>query len=679
LSRSRVPSARPRLSASAPTAVSSISVPTSDNVLVDAAGAYQLVRRVERPSLLPDRGTAAAAAPVSASFVRSSVRRRIAADCAIAGDGDLSRASPSTSSTSQRPRSLSLSALLRRNVEASAAPASVCSPGSACAATPSALPAGQMRMLAAAATTTTSVRNRSAESGATLFRDADATASSSGVDLFELGGPRFDANQVYSFGNIPPRILNFAPARSALRRHSADAAAATALMVVQSAPTTPRAESPPRANENSGSDTAADEAESAPVSSMHAQLRSAKSIFRVPTVITRRQAGPESESARPSARAINKVPFRVHDAPGVGSDFYLQLMAASDTRDQLAIVLSDVVYGMRWCDLGHTVLAAPRTGVGSVAFAQGNSRLLSVGTATGIQIYDAGLATAAPLIEYRSTISGVRRSHSSIAWRGENVFAVGQSDAAVTLWDVRIRSSQARTNSLNSHRGVVCGLAFGPDGRLASGGNDGLLNIWDLRRLDAPIASFDQHRAAAVKAIAWHPDVRNVLASGGGSADRYLRLWDVDARRCFNRRDSRSQITGLIWSTRHNELVSSHGYSEDAAVAVWSTPALQRVAQLHEINRRERALYMVGSHCGRFVAAADTMRTLSFYSLFVSSVEQGDDDENSDGNSTSAALTTTAASAAAATAAEPAERSSRKRSASSGASKRPRHYGFVIR
>jgi hypothetical protein len=161
-----------------------------------------------------------------------------------------------------------------------------------------------------------------------------------------------------------------------------------------------------------------------------------------------------------------------------------------------------------------------------------------------------------------------------------------------------------------------------------------------------PTVAFEQHRAAAVKAIAWHPDVRNVLASGGGSADRFLRLWDVDARRCFNRRDSRSQVTGLLWSTQHNELISSHGYSEEAALALWTTPDLHRVAQLHSIHRRERALYMVGSNCGRFVAIADTVRTLSFYSVFVSDVDHAlQDDENSDGNGCADRASTALASA----------------------------------
>jgi WD40 repeat protein len=220
-----------------------------------------------------------------------------------------------------------------------------------------------------------------------------------------------------------------------------------------------------------------------------------------------------------------------------------------------------------------------------------------------------------------------------------------------------------------------------PHGRLASGGNDGQLNVWDLRRPSEPTVAFEQHRAAAVKAIAWHPDVRNVLASGGGSADRYLRLWDVDARRCFNRRDTRSQVTGLLWSTQHNELISSHGYSEEAALALWTTPDLHRVAQLHSINRRERALYMVGSNCGRFIAIADTVRTLSFYSVFISDVDHAlQDDENSDSNA--ALISATALASAPPVVRAAASTTSREHKRSGGAqrvSKRGRMSSWTIR
>jgi hypothetical protein len=562
------------------------------------------------------------------------------------GGGDLPRAA-----NSRRARSLSTSSLLAHTADARRLGAA------SAASTRTSPPTVSVRR-----------RNRLAESGAALFRD-DAM-SSSGVDLFELESLRSDPGAVYSFGNIAPRILQFGARSTRVQP-------ATEVRVARSAPTTPRDTTTANENSEASRDDGADTG-----STMRAQLRAGTSIFCVPTVITRRQRGPESEPQRANTRAINKVPYRVHDAPGVGGDFYLQQMAAASGRDQLAIVLGEAVYGMRWCDQGHTVLATGERGsIGSVAFAQGASRLLGVGTANSIELYDASIERGNAIVVYHTNILAGRRSHSSMAWRDDNVFAVGQGDADVSVWDVRMPSDQAQAHTLSSHRGVVCGLAFGPDGRLASGGNDGQLNVWDLRRPSEPTVAFEQHRAAAVKAIAWHPDVRNVLASGGGSADRYLRLWDVDARRCFNRRDTRSQVTGLLWSTQHNELISSHGYSEEAALALWTTPDLHRVAQLHSINRRERALYMVGSNCGRFIAIADTVRTLSFYSVFISDVDHAlQDDENSDSNA--ALISATALASAPPVVRAAASTTSREHKRSGGAqrvSKRGRMSSWTIR
>ena len=46
-----------------------------------------------------------------------------------------------------------------------------------------------------------------------------------------------------------------------------------------------------------------------------------------------------------------------------------------------------------------------------------------------------------------------------------------------------------------------------------------------------------------------------------------MRLWDIDAQRCVNWRDTRSQVTGVLWSTRSNELVSAH--EDSPLVRVW--------------------------------------------------------------------------------------------------------------
>ncbi len=86
----------------------------------------------------------------------------------------------------------------------------------------------------------------------------------------------------------------------------------------------------------------------------------------------------------------------------------------------------------------------------------------------------------------------------------------------------------------------VCGLKWSPSGtQLASGGNDNLLCIWD--------ASFNlQHRiaahTAAVKALAWCPFQSNLLASGGGTADRCIRFWNTLTGATLNSIDTGSQV-----------------------------------------------------------------------------------------------------------------------------------------
>ena len=71
---------------------------------------------------------------------------------------------------------------------------------------------------------------------------------------------------------------------------------------------------------------------------------------------------------------------------------------------------------------------------------------------------------------------------------------------------------------LSGHTQEVCGLKWSFDGsQLASGGNDNKLMIWNLSS-SQPVASFSEHQAA-VKAIAWSPNQRGLLATGGGTAD----------------------------------------------------------------------------------------------------------------------------------------------------------------
>ena len=58
------------------------------------------------------------------------------------------------------------------------------------------------------------------------------------------------------------------------------------------------------------------------------------------------------------------------------------------------------------------------------------------------------------------------------------------------------------------------------------------------------------------------PMQSNLLASGGGTADRCIRFWNTLTGAALAAVDTGSQVCNIAWSKTSNELVSTHGYSQ---------------------------------------------------------------------------------------------------------------------
>jgi cell division cycle 20-like protein 1 (cofactor of APC complex) len=87
-----------------------------------------------------------------------------------------------------------------------------------------------------------------------------------------------------------------------------------------------------------------------------------------------------------------------------------------------------------------------------------------------------------------------------------------------------------------------------------------------------PILKFNDH-TAAVKAMAWSPHQHGLLASGGGTADRTIRFRNTLNGTTVKTMDVGSQVCNLIFSKSLNELVSTHGYSQNE-INVWKYPKM---------------------------------------------------------------------------------------------------------
>ncbi|TVT99215.1 hypothetical protein EJB05_55430, partial [Eragrostis curvula] len=329
--------------------------------------------------------------------------------------------------------------------------------------------------------------------------------------------------------------------------------------------------------------------------------------------------------ARP--RKIPRSPYKTLDAPDLRDDFYLNLLDWS-SRDLLAIGLGNRTY--LWnsrsdrvtmlCDLGDD-----DDSVCSVRWAQRGNHL-AVGTDRGtVQIWDASRCKRIRTIESHQFRVG------SLAW-SSSLLSSGSGDSTILHHD--IRAQEDYVGKITGHESEVCGLQWSCDSsKLASGGDDNRLFVWDPR-YEKPMLKYKEH-TAAVKAIAWSPHQRDLLASGGGIEDSCIRFWNTATNTQLTCIDTGSQVCNLVWSKSLNELVSTHGYTQNQ-INVWRYPTMAKVATL--TGHTDRVLYLAISPDGQNVVtgAGGDDEALRFWNLFPPTKSQSSDRLSCPGSTSSA-------------------------------------------
>ncbi|OCH89426.1 WD40 repeat-like protein [Obba rivulosa] len=347
------------------------------------------------------------------------------------------------------------------------------------------------------------------------------------------------------------------------------------------------------------------------------------------------------ESPRRQLRSVCKTPYRVLDAPELADDFYLNLVDWSSTN-VLGVGLGSCVY--LWT--AHTAavhklcdLSSAGDTISSVSWVQ-KGTTLAVGTLSGrLRIYDASTLQLQRTYQQAHT-----QRIGALSWNA-HVLSSGSRDRMVYHRDVR-EATMRPFKRCQGHRQEVCGLRWSGDGgpqtaTLASGGNDNKVCIWDLRGSkrpglgpgragsasatpssggedsgDVPLWKFHEH-TAAVKALAWDPHVSGILATGGGTADKHIRFWNVANGSMLNELDTGSQVCNLTWSLTSHELVSTHGFSSTTAqnqICIWKYPSLDMVASL--TGHTHRVLYLAMSPDGETIVTGAGDETLRFWNAF---------------------------------------------------------------
>lgn len=314
-------------------------------------------------------------------------------------------------------------------------------------------------------------------------------------------------------------------------------------------------------------------------------------------------------SPRRAARKISKTPFKVLDAPELQDDFYLNLLDWS-SLNMLSVGLGSAVYlwsactcqVSRLCDLNED-----NNTVTSVSWSE-RGHFLAVGTHQGlVQIWDASSEKKV------STLRGHTMRVGSLSWNGD-VLCSGSRDHNIFQWDHRA-PQDGPVKKYIGHTQEVCGLRWSHDHQLlASGGNDNKLLVWNQSSA-VPLQKYSEH-SAAIKAITWSPHQHGILASGGGTADKTIRFWNTLTGQPLQSIDTGSQVCNLAWSKSANELISTHGYSQNQII-IWRYPSLTQVAKL--MGHTTRVLYLAMSPDGQTVVTGAGDETLRFWNVFYKS------------------------------------------------------------
>ena len=386
-------------------------------------------------------------------------------------------------------------------------------------------------------------------------------------------------------------------------------------------------------------------------------------------------------------RKIPQEPERILDAPNLTDNFFYNPLDWG-SKNILSVCLGSYSYLWNYNNLETNLLTQNKN---DIEYCTSNFMDNGVCIALGLNDGDIELWDIEKKRKIRN-LKGHKDRVGTLAWNGYNLYS-GSKDTNILSHDVRIKNNIVMRLT-GGHNKEVCNIKWNLDFKyLASGGNDNLVCLWDVRgkcnqnknslwdclisqsddendemdneknndnndikmeeeendynskniikdnnsflsnrntinylnsnylkkkkklnqndNIIEPLSIINKHKGP-VRALAWSPWQRSVLATGGGKKDNFIRFYNADTKSIIGEYNTGSQVCQILWNKYEKEIISSHGNNKNP-IYVWSYPKMNKITEL--TGHLSRALYMTMSPDGCTMVSGASDETLRFWNI----------------------------------------------------------------
>lgn len=172
----------------------------------------------------------------------------------------------------------------------------------------------------------------------------------------------------------------------------------------------------------------------------------------------------------------------------------------------------------------------------------------------------------------KSVFAKTLGNHLTVAIGPDGKLATGDEDGKILLWQVADGTQLA---ACEGHSGWIRSVAFSPQGKtLASGSDDRTIRLWDVNAGESLNTWFGH--TDRVNCICFSPDGRT-LASG--SDDQTVKLWNINSGQCIHTFQGHSErVHAVTFSPDSHRLASG---SDDQTVRLWDISTGQCLQTFH--------------------------------------------------------------------------------------------------